>query len=106
LGNYRGRLDIIAAVLNAVGDGAKKTQVMYKANLSYRLLTKYLGEVLKVGFIAFEVKKGRYVVTFKGRAFLERYKDYSRHSKRAEKHLEGVHDKRRVLEELSRGRFV
>jgi len=37
---YGGRLEIIADILNAVGNGAKKTKIMYVANLSYGLLAR------------------------------------------------------------------
>ena len=100
MGSYRNRLDIIADILNAASQGAKKTQVMYKANLSYRLLTKYLTEVTQLGFVHFEVSQKRYLLTQRGKEFLARYKEYSRHNKRFEKQLNNVHDKRKVLEKL------
>ena len=45
MGNYRGKLDIIADILRVVSGNAKKTQIMYQANLSYRVLQKYLAEI-------------------------------------------------------------
>ncbi|MGQ9461394.1 MAG: winged helix-turn-helix domain-containing protein, partial [Candidatus Bathyarchaeaceae archaeon] len=37
MGKYRGRLDIVADILSVVNnnDGARKTRIMYQANLSY-----------------------------------------------------------------------
>jgi len=100
LGSYRSRLDIIADVLRVVSQGAKKTQIMYQANLSYKLLTRYLAEVLEVCLVRFEDKEECYVLTRKGKAFLEEYKKYSRSNKRLEKQLNNIDDKRKVLEKL------
>jgi len=100
LGNYRSKLDIIADILRIVGHGAKKTQIMYQANLSYAVLTKYLAEVIESCLISFERGKRCYVITSKGRTFLEKYKDYSRHNRHVEKQLNDVQVKRKVLEGL------
>lgn len=100
MGSYRSRLDIIADVLRVVSQGAKKTQIMYQANLSYKLLTRYLAEVLEVCLVRFEHKEECYVLTHKGKAFLEEYKKYSRSNKRLEKQLNNIDDKRKVLEKL------
>jgi len=40
MGKYRDRLQIIADILSVVRDGAKKTHVMYQANLSFTLLKR------------------------------------------------------------------
>ena len=46
--SYRERLDIVADMLQVVNEaGAKKTQIMYKANLSYNLLKKYLADIVE-----------------------------------------------------------
>jgi predicted transcriptional regulator len=100
LGNYRSRLDIIADILLVASRRAKKTQIMYQANLSYLLLTKYLSEIRKAYLISFERKERCYVLTLKGQEFLEKYKDYSRRNKHVEKRLNDVSVKRKVLEEL------
>ena len=72
---YRDRLEIIVAILNAVGDGAKKTKIMYVANLSYKLLEKYLGETVRVGLVS--SNHDFYEMTEKGQAFIEKYSDFS-----------------------------
>jgi predicted transcriptional regulator len=100
LGNYRNRIEIIADILHVVSREAKKTQIMYQANLSYRLLTKYLIEVRKAYLINFERRKRCYVLTSKGTEFLERYKEYSRRNKHVEKQLNDVNGERKVLEKL------
>ena len=74
MGKYRNRIDIIAAVLDVAAKGACKTRIMYIANLSYKLLEKYLRETLELGFIG--SSNGGYQVTDKGLAFLERYSSF------------------------------
>jgi len=63
---YRDRLQIIADMLSIARNGAKKTQIMYQANLSYRLLGRYLREVLNAGLVKFE-NGNSYVLTAKGK---------------------------------------
>ena len=100
MGSYRGRLDIIADILHVVSQNAKKTQIMYQANLSYKVLTKYLTEVSEASLIDFEDKKRCYVLTAKGREFLEAYKEYSRDNRHLERRLNEINGKKKVLEEL------
>jgi predicted transcriptional regulator len=65
LGSYRGRLDIIADILHVTGGNAKKTQIMYQANLSYKLLQRYLNEVVKASLVSLESKTQNYMLTQK-----------------------------------------
>ena len=98
--NYRKKLDIIADMLTVASNGAKKTQIMYQANLSHRLLTKYLEEIGKAYLLSFKRKQRNYVLTPKGKQFLEVYKEYSKRTRDAEKHLNDVNGKKRMLENL------
>ena len=100
MGNYRGRLDIIADILQVVSQNAKKTQIMYQANLSYKVLQRYLGDITSASLIRFEIQEQCYVITRKGREFLEEYKDYVRINKRVEKHINDVESKKKNLKEL------
>ena len=102
MGNYRSRFDIIADILHVVkgDDGAKKTQIMYGANLSYKVLTRYLAEVLEACLIKFERSKRCYVLTAKGREFLEHYREYSRRNKHVTQQLETMNAKKKFLEKL------
>jgi predicted transcriptional regulator len=100
LGNYRNRIEIVADILHVVRREAKKTQIMYQANLSYRLLSKYLMEVRRAYLINFERRKRCYVLTSKGIEFLERYKEYSKRNRHVTKQLNDVNGERRVLEKL------
>jgi len=47
----RDKLSIIAEVLEIAKDGALKTQIMYRANLSFAQLNDYVKFMLKTGLI-------------------------------------------------------
>jgi predicted transcriptional regulator len=97
---YRSRFDIIADMLNVANERAKKTQIMYQANLSYRLLQKYLADVRRSSLVAYERKGRCYVLTPKGREFLKSYKEYSKRAVYVEKHLAHFKLEEEVLEKL------
>jgi len=99
MGQYRKRLEIIADILSVAKDGAKKTRIMYQANLSYRLLIVYLKFVRDAGLV-FIQGKGEYVLSQKGQKFLERYKQYSQRFEQLEMELKDVKKERRILETL------
>ena len=100
--SYRSRLEIIADMLHVASGGAKKTEIMYRANLSYRLLMKYLSEIMSAYLVSFERKRRCYMLTSKGREFLETYKEYARRNKYIEKGLNDVDGKKRLLEQMCR----
>ena len=97
---YRRKLDIIADMLLVATHGAKKTQIMYQANLSYKLLVKYLEEVRRAYLLSFERKQQRYILTDKGQRFLSEYKEYAKRNKFVERRLSEVNGKKRLLETL------
>jgi predicted transcriptional regulator len=98
--NYRDRLDIIADILNVTGHNAKKTQIMYQANLSYSVLQRYLSEVAAASLVSFESQSQSFVLTSKGREFLQAYKKYNKSSQHVEKRLSEVAAKKKLLEKL------
>ena len=100
MGNYRNRLEIIADILQVASQNAKKTQIMYQANLSYKVLKKYLRDLIAASLISFETASQLYVITAKGKDFLEAYRDYSKTSKIAEKRISDVNSKKKDLEAL------
>jgi predicted transcriptional regulator len=106
LGNYRGRLDIIAEILDVASRDAKKTQIMYQANLSYKVLQKYLAEVVGASLVRFADEKHCYELTDKGRRYLEAYEKYSRTHRHVEKRLNDVETKKKSLEDLCSGNFT
>jgi predicted transcriptional regulator len=100
LGIYRGKLDIIADILNVASRKPKKTQIMYQANLSFRVLQKYLTEISGASLICFEDETQRYILTLKGKEFLEAYMQYSKTNRHAEKIIGEVYLKKQTLEKL------
>lgn len=97
MGQYRSRLQIIADILMVVRNGARKTKIMYQANLSYRLLNQYLDYVMETDLLSFK-DEGYYFVTPKGFEFLERYSKYSQRNKEVEEQLQVVANEKAVLE--------
>ena len=104
MGNYRGKLDIIADILQVVRQNAKKTQIMYQANLSYKVMQRYLSDITAASLISFEATEQCYVLTPKGQDFLEAYKDFDKTNKSIEKRLNDVDSKKKNLEELCSNR--
>lgn len=97
---YRSRFDIIADMLYVASGRAKKTRIMYQANLSYRLLQKYLAELRHSSLVVYDRKGRCYVLTDKGRKFLIAYKEYSRRAVYIEKHINHFKLEEKVLEKL------
>jgi len=79
-GRRREHFGIIAEILACAIDGALKTQLMYKANLSYAQLKNYLILLVKLNLLKTTVhgKAIVYETTQKGKSFLERYKELIR----------------------------
>ena len=70
----RDKLYIISEILEIAKDGVLKTQIMYRANLSFTQLNDYLKFMLKINLIAKKVENGKeiYKTTDKGLDFLQR----------------------------------
>jgi predicted transcriptional regulator len=72
----RSRVDILANMLKVACGGAVKTRIMYRANLSYRQLVRYLAFLEQRGLIHREDdadNSSLYRVTEKGFEFLREY---------------------------------
>ena len=50
-GIRRNDLDICADILRVAKKGAKKTQIVYKANLNFKIVKKYLKRLLENGLL-------------------------------------------------------
>lgn len=103
---YRKRLDIIADILDVASSRARKTRIMYQANLSYRLLQKYLQEIKRSNLVIYDRKERCYLLTNKGKEFLESYKEYSRRANFVEKHINNFKLKEKALEKLCPSRAL
>jgi predicted transcriptional regulator len=75
----RDRLYIIAEILTLAIDGSLKTQIMYKANLSFAQLNEYLSFLIRMDLLKLhkEERKKIYKITAKGKKYLESYKEIS-----------------------------
>jgi predicted transcriptional regulator len=74
---YRDRLKIIEDILTAAlpRNGASKTQLVYRANLNFKMCDRYLEALIGRGLLTVN-SSNRYLITEKGREFLS-------HSKKA-----------------------
>ena len=97
---YRKKLHIIADILSITSKGAKKTLIMYRANLSYKLLRRYLTEVMNAGLVIFEGGADCYWLTQKGQEFLKQFYEYSRSNEELEKQINDVNNQKMVLKRM------
>lgn len=77
--NHRGRLDIIADILNASVGGVKKTHLMFQCNLSFRQMKSYSHFLVRQGFLRVAVEQhnsnnGSFEATAKGKQYLKVYR--------------------------------
>ena len=72
MGKHRDFLDIVASVLEAAGEGTNKTRIMFQANLSFKLLEKYLKLTRSSGLL--NVNNSTYELTPNGRVFVNKYR--------------------------------
>ena len=100
MSKYRDRLRIIADILIAADGRARKTKIMYGANLSHSLLEKYLDETIMIGFL--RADGNEYEVTERGKVFLEKYMEFSAKFSSIRKELNGLRFEREILEEMCR----
>jgi len=71
----RDRLYIISEILTIAKDGSLKTQIMYRANLSFAQLNEYLSFLLKIKLLKIITENERtiYKTTTKGFKYLQNY---------------------------------
>ena len=70
-------MDIISEILQIAYREVLKTQIMYRANLSFAQLNDYLTSMLAAGLLAKIIKKNSiaYISTEKGQEFLRKYRE-------------------------------
>jgi predicted transcriptional regulator len=99
LGVYRDRLAIIADILEAASKNAKKTKIMYQANLSYNVLQKYLAEITSSSLIHYVPEQQCYRLTERGHDFMQLYKQYYKNNQLVQKKLSVLNNSRKTLED-------
>jgi predicted transcriptional regulator len=73
----RNSFDIVADILSIAKCGAKKTRIVYGANINFKLLQKYLEELEEAGLIVNGVdRKGFIKTTEKGVRYLSHYRGF------------------------------
>ncbi len=71
----RNSLDICSDILKASKGGAKKTHLVYQANLNFSVIKRYLSDLTAKGFLS---QHGDiFLPTEKGRQFIARYEALS-----------------------------
>lgn len=68
--------EIAADILKVARDGAKKSHIVYKANLNFLVIKRYLGSLLISGLI--EQVNRTYITTDKGVEFLSQFRELGR----------------------------
>ena len=88
----RDKLYIIAEILQIAKDGPLKTQIMYKANLSFAQLNEYLRLMLKIRLLSKLNHNGKevYATTEKGLDFLQRHGELAEMLKEEENGKHGI----------------
>ena len=101
MGKHRSRLKILEDILSVINGnkGVRKTQIMYRAYLSYRLLNRYLHDVMEAGLV--KCNAGNcYSLTKKGEIFLAEFDNYKRYLRSVEENLIKIEAKRAVLAKM------
>ena len=101
MGKHRSRLTILANILSVVSTnkGAKKTQIMYQAYLSYKLLVQYLKDITDAGLVVCE-DENCYKLTQKGEQFLAKFSEYDKFRENVDEQLNRIENQRLMLDEM------
>ena len=67
----RNNLDIMADMITVAKNGARKTQLVYKCNLNFSIVKRYIGDLITMGFMSFS--DPFYYSTEAGQTYLSRY---------------------------------
>ena len=73
MSNRRNNLDVNADILRTARGGALKTRIVYHANLNFKIVKRYLKDLLERKLLAFN--EPRYFTTDKGNSYIMRYED-------------------------------
>ena len=68
----RDKIEIFADILKVAKNGAKKTHIVYKANLNFSTLKNHIKRLKEKGLLI-QTDGGYYLTTQKGDKFLEQY---------------------------------
>lgn len=72
----RSRFEIIGEILSLATDGTKKTPIVYRANLNFHVVNRYLDLLIQEGLMSPTAGSERkFKITEKGLEFLKAYKN-------------------------------
>jgi len=71
----RSNVEITAEILRIARDGAKKTRIVYGANLNFKMLEEYLEKLEKAGLVNSLPNKRLIKTTEKGKGYIEHYEE-------------------------------
>jgi len=74
----RTNLEIMAEILSFCSKPRTKTHVMYRTNMSWQMLQKYLSQLQSLGLLEVHHSPTKYVTTQKGLKFVEKWKELIR----------------------------
>jgi predicted transcriptional regulator len=94
---HRSEEEIVADILAVIFYGARKTRIMYGANLSYALTSKYLGKLQECRLIQYDEEAKKYLLTSVGRRYLEEYAEYKTIAEKLISHTSLFEEKRGLL---------
>lgn len=99
MGRHRSRLEILESILSVIkkNGSIKKTQIMYQAYLSYKLLIHYLNDIIEADLV-FE-EDNWYMLSHKGEKFLSQLNEFRKAVEQNNKHLSQLEYQKMLLED-------
>ena len=77
MGKKRSDIEILADILKVANDGAKKSHIVYKANLNFKIVRNYLNILKNSGLIAGpEGRSNLYQTTEKGVEYINHFETF------------------------------
>jgi len=73
--NRRSSVEICADILMVAKKGAKKSHIVYKANLNFKLVERYLDRLKKSNLIVGPMINRLYKTTMKGIEYLDHFRE-------------------------------
>jgi predicted transcriptional regulator len=95
----RTSLEIVRDILSVATERSRKTRILYDAHLNYRLLEKYLKILLENGLLK-PVDNSCYLVTGKGKDFLQNYDEYLERCKKIGEEIKDARKEKLALKNM------
>lgn len=95
----RNSLQIVSDMLSVAIESSKKTRILYDAHLNYRLLEKYMKVLLENGLLK-PVENSCYLITRKGKDFLQNYEEYLERCKRIDQEIKDIRKDKLALKNM------